>query len=68
MAGRIPLLRRRGVVTALLLGLVGTLLLPAAEAAPGAVEGADTMVALGDSYAAGPLVPVQVEQPWGCLR
>ena len=26
------------------------------------------MVALGDSYASGPLVPVQYEQPWGCLR
>lgn len=27
-----------------------------------------SLVALGDSYAAGPLVPVQYEQPWGCLR
>jgi lysophospholipase L1-like esterase len=26
-----------------------------------------TYVALGDSYAAGPLIPMQ-EQPWGCLR
>lgn len=26
------------------------------------------MVALGDSYASGPLVPHQMEQPWGCLR
>ena len=26
------------------------------------------MVALGDSYASGPLVPHQIEQPWGCLR
>ena len=26
------------------------------------------MVALGDSYAAGPLVPLHHEQPWGCLR
>lgn len=26
------------------------------------------MVALGDSFASGPLVPVQYEQPWGCLR
>jgi lysophospholipase L1-like esterase len=37
-----------------------------------AVKAADriprTMVALGDSYASGPLVPVQYEQPWGCLR
>ena len=26
------------------------------------------MVALGDSYASGPLVPAQTEQAWGCLR
>ena len=26
------------------------------------------MVALGDSFASGPLVPVQYEQPFGCLR
>lgn len=68
MAGRFPLLRRRAVVTILLLALAGTLVLPAAEAAPSAGEGMQTMVALGDSYASGPLVPVQVEQPWGCLR
>ena len=25
-------------------------------------------VALGDSYAAGPLIPLQRDDPWGCLR
>ena len=37
-------------------------------AAPNANAGPKTMVALGDSFASGPLVPVQYEQPWGCLR
>src|ERR1041384_1923960 len=41
---------------------------PATSAAPSANAGPKTMVALGDSYASGPLVPVQYEQPWGCLR
>jgi len=41
---------------------------PNALAAPGANAGPKTMVALGDSYASGPLIPVQTEQPWGCLR
>ena len=36
---------------------------PAARAA----DPAPTMVALGDSYAAGPLIPVQSD-PWGCLK
>ena len=41
---------------------------PAATAAPSAEAGPKSMVALGDSFASGPLVPVQYEQPWGCLR
>jgi len=43
-------------------------LLPAAIATPRAHAGPKTLVALGDSYASGPLVPVQYEQPFGCLR
>jgi lysophospholipase L1-like esterase len=41
----------------------------AAALAPGAPAEADPSkyVALGDSYAAGPLIPV-MEQPWGCLK
>lgn len=46
-----------------------SVLLPVpAVAAPSASAGPKSMVALGDSYASGPLVPVQYEQPWGCLR
>jgi lysophospholipase L1-like esterase len=41
---------------------------PVAVAAPNANAGPKSLVALGDSYASGPLVPVQYEQPWGCLR
>ncbi len=37
-------------------------------AAPSAQAGPKSMVALGDSFASGPLVPVQYEQPFGCLR
>lgn len=68
MAGRTPLLRGRTLVVPLLLGLVGVLVPAVADAAPNPERGPQAMVALGDSYAAGPLVPVQVEQPWGCLR
>ena len=42
--------------------------LPGAIAAPSANAGPKSLVALGDSFAAGPLIPVQYEQPWGCLR
>lgn len=35
---------------------------------PQPADAPTTYVALGDSFASGPLVPVQVEQPWGCLR
>ena len=39
-----------------------------AATSPSANAGPKAMVALGDSFASGPLVPVQYEQPWGCLR
>jgi hypothetical protein len=42
--------------------------MPDAVGAPSANAGPKSMVALGDSYASGPLIPVQYEQPWGCLR
>lgn len=48
--------------------LLASALGPAAVAAPVPNAGPKNMVALGDSYASGPLVPVQYEQPWGCLR
>ncbi|HVM55419.1 MAG TPA: SGNH/GDSL hydrolase family protein [Acidimicrobiales bacterium] len=41
---------------------------PVAVGAPSANAGPKSLVALGDSFASGPLVPVQYEQPWGCLR
>ena len=52
------------------MGVLGasTLLGPNVDAAPSANAGPKAMVALGDSYASGPLVPVQYERPWGCLR
>jgi lysophospholipase L1-like esterase len=56
-------LRRASSVVAVVLSLlVVALVVPApASAAPG------VYVALGDSYAAGPLIPAP-EGPWGCLR
>ncbi|HEY4422123.1 MAG TPA: SGNH/GDSL hydrolase family protein, partial [Pseudonocardia sp.] len=36
--------------------------------APSGEEGAPSYVALGDSYAAGPLIPVQTGEPAGCQR
>jgi lysophospholipase L1-like esterase len=63
--------RRPFALAALVASSVAALaapLLPSAAAAPGLDAGPKTMVALGDSYASGPLVPVQYEQPWGCLR
>jgi len=48
--------------------LSSLLVLPAAVAAPRADAGPESLVALGDSFASGPLVPVQYEQPLGCLR
>jgi lysophospholipase L1-like esterase len=61
----VPSRRRRslaGFLTALLLALGAVSALPS-----GATAGPKTYVALGDSYAAGPLIPMQ-EEPWGCLR
>ena len=60
--------RRLGLLALCLAVLSGFQLLPVATAAPAAHAGPKTMVALGDSFASGPLVPVQVERPWGCLR
>lgn len=60
--------KRRSIAAltcAVVLALVGTV--PVADAAPNADAGPKTMVALGDSFAAGPLIPVQV-QPFGCLK
>jgi lysophospholipase L1-like esterase len=51
-------------VAAVAMSLVPT----AGVAAPSANAGPKSLVALGDSFASGPLVPVQYEQPWGCLR
>jgi lysophospholipase L1-like esterase len=69
MASRTTSLRRRALLPTLVALATGALLLPAAQAAPPAHAGPKTMVALGDSFAAGPLVPPQVDQrPWGCLR
>lgn len=69
MADRTTPSRRRIGVAALLALLGGTFLLPVADAAPNPDRGPKTMVALGDSFAAGPLIPPQVdERPWGCLR
>jgi hypothetical protein len=62
--------RRLPVLAALLASAAtaASLLAPTAVAAPSANAGPKSIVALGDSYASGPLIPVQYEQPWGCLR
>ncbi|MFD1656341.1 SGNH/GDSL hydrolase family protein [Pseudonocardia alaniniphila] len=39
-----------------------------AQPAPSESDGAPSYVALGDSYAAGPLIPVQTGEPAGCQR
>ena len=58
------MMRSRLVLLALASALVALFLSPVgASAAPPP----RTYVALGDSYAAGPLIPVQ-EEPWGCLK
>ena len=58
-----PLRRRLRVST------IAAAITLAAVVAPGAPAQADPTkyVALGDSYAAGPLIPM-MEQPWGCLK
>lgn len=60
--------RRLAVLGALCAGVLAAPMLPAGVAAPSANAGPKSMVALGDSFASGPLVPVQYEQPYGCLR
>ena len=59
--------RRSGALVALLCAaaLSPLHLSPAAKAETAAPT---SLVALGDSFASGPLVPVQYEQAWGCLR
>ncbi|HSP03744.1 MAG TPA: SGNH/GDSL hydrolase family protein [Acidimicrobiales bacterium] len=60
---------RWSLAAALLALVAGVVAMPVADAAPSANAGPKTMVALGDSFAAGPLIPPQVdERPWGCLR
>lgn len=54
----------RGVIGACALALA----LSTAAAAPAVAAEAPRYVALGDSYAAGPLIPVQKGLPSGCLR
>jgi lysophospholipase L1-like esterase len=63
-------LRRLPVIAALCgaAAVASSLLAPMAIATPSANAGPKSMVALGDSYASGPLIPVETEQPWGCLR
>jgi lysophospholipase L1-like esterase len=56
-------MRRSRLVT---LALVLALAL-AAAGQPGARAATDNYVALGDSYAAGPIIPLQ-QKPWGCLK
>lgn len=54
-----PALRRTAVFAAAVLALL---------AAFATAARADNYVALGDSYAAGPLIPNQIGPPLGCLR
>lgn len=56
------MLRRSLVVLAAVLGAV----VPVAAVTP-ASPSPKTYVALGDSFTAGPLIPLQ-EKPWGCLK
>jgi lysophospholipase L1-like esterase len=46
---------------------VGALAALACVIAPSAASAAGTYVALGDSYAAGPFIPM-FQKPWGCLK
>jgi lysophospholipase L1-like esterase len=57
-------------VLAAFVALTGLVAAPSASALLGAgteLEEPQRYVALGDSYAAGPLIPLQ-EEPWGCLK
>ena len=60
---------RKHYAAALCAAALSSLPLLAPATATPTEEGAPTtLVALGDSFASGPLVPVQYERPWGCLR
>lgn len=67
MASRTRFSRRSALAAVFALAL-SSLLLPSATAVPDDNAGPKSLVALGDSFASGPLIPVQYEQPWGCLR
>lgn len=60
--------RRVATLAVLSAAVLASSFVSAAIAAPASDGGPTKMVALGDSYASGPLIPVQYEQPWGCLR
>jgi lysophospholipase L1-like esterase len=60
--------RRLALVGAVCAATLATPFVSASVAAPTAKSGPKSIVALGDSFASGPLVPVQYEQPFGCLR
>jgi lysophospholipase L1-like esterase len=63
-----PVRRHAGAILVAATAILTYAQAPDAIAGPSANAGPKSMVALGDSYASGPLVPVQYEQPWGCLR
>src|SRR5918999_344177 len=50
------------------LALLALLTVPAVPAAPAQAAATARYVALGDSFTAGPLIPVQYGNPLGCLR
>jgi lysophospholipase L1-like esterase len=58
----------RWIVRALVLGLLAGLLGVVAPTAAHARKPPQSYVALGDSYTAGPFIPVQQTDPAGCLR
>jgi lysophospholipase L1-like esterase len=60
--------RRRRALWAAPVLLAAVVLPAAAGSATAAPSGAEDYVALGDSYAAGPLIPVQTGTPAGCQR
>lgn len=53
-------------IIALLVALAS--LLPSVFSGPTPTPDAPNYAALGDSYTAGPLIPIQRDDPWGCLR
>ncbi len=58
----------RFVRQAVVVSIVATLAVLAAPGAVGARKPPQSYVALGDSYTAGPLIPLQETDPLGCLR